>query len=92
MPTKRHRVNLSVSPSRIRSALKFGDEQGMRAESGRLFMSSIFMNIITSILDLYMDPELKAYLNEKGGTFLSLIHESVRNHISSDPPTNFIER
>ena len=84
MPTERKRVNLSVTPSRIRSVLKFGSDQGMRGEGGRLFISSILMNIITSILDLYNDPAVKAYLHEKGGGFLDLIHRAVRDYISSD--------
>ena len=83
MSIKRKRVNLSVTPSRIRSALKFGNEEGMRGENGRLFISSIFMNIITSILDLYADPDIKEYLaNKKGITFLQLIHKAVRREIS----------
>ena len=40
MPTERKRVNLSVTPSRVRNILKFGSEQGMRGSapdaSGRL--------------------------------------------------------
>ena len=85
MPTERQRVNLSVTPSRIRGGLKFGDEQGMRGEGGRLFVSSILMNIITSILDLYNNPKVKAYLHKKGGRFLDLIHRAVLDYISSDP-------
>ena len=84
MPTERKRVNLSVVPSRIRSALKFGSEQGMQGEGGCLFISSILMNIITSVLDLYNDPKVKAYLHTKGGGFLDLIHRAVRDYISSD--------
>ena len=84
MPTERQRVNLSVTPSRVRNALKFGSEQGMRGEGDRLFVSSILMNIITSTLDLYSDPKVKAYLHKKGGGFLDLIHRAVRDHISSD--------
>ena len=85
MPTERQRVNLSPTPSRVRSGLKFGDDQGMRGEGGRLFISSIFMNIITSILDLYNNPKVKAYLQKKGGRFLDLIHRAVLDYISSDP-------
>ena len=84
MPTERQRVNLSVTPSRLRNILKFGSEQGMRGAGGRLFISSILMNIITSILDLYNDPSVKAYLHKKGGGFLDLIHRAVRDYISSD--------
>ena len=47
-------------------------------------LSSILMNIITSILDLYNDPSVKAYLHKKGGGFLDLIHRAVRDYISSD--------
>ena len=85
MPTERKRVNLSVTPSRIRSVLKFGSEQGMQGEGGCLSISSIFMNIITSILDLYNDPKVKAYMYEKDVRFLGLIHRAVRDYISSDP-------
>ena len=53
MPTERQRVNI-CQPS-IRSALKFGSEQGIRGAGDRLSISSILMNIITSILDLYSD-------------------------------------
>ena len=82
MPNKRNRVYLSVSPSRIRGGLKFGDEQEMRAESGRLCISSVFLNIIISILDLYRDPSVQEYMKKKGVKFLNLIHDSVRKEIS----------
>ena len=84
MPTERQRVNLSVTPSRLRNALKFGSEQGMLGEGDRLSISSILMNIITSILDLYSDPAVKAYMHEKDVRFLGLIHRAVRDYISSD--------
>ena len=84
MPTERQRVNLSVTPSRFRNILKFGSEQGVRGAGGRLSVSSILMNIITSILDLYSDPAVKAYMHEKDVRFLGLIHRAVRDYISSD--------
>ena len=82
MRHERERVNLSTTKSRIRGGLKFGDEQGMRKESGRLSVASVFMGIIVSILDLYKDPDVKAYLKRKNIKFLNLIHDAVREKVS----------
>ena len=82
MPHERERVNLSTTKSRIRGGLKFGDEQGMRKESGRLSVASVFMTIIVSVLDLYKDPDVRAYMKRKNIKFLNLIHDSVRKEVS----------
>ena len=76
------KVELSFIPVRIQKLRDFGREHRMHSNKGSLKNATICMKIISFMFDLRADLDVKAYLNEHGGTLLDLILRAIKCYIS----------
>ena len=77
---------LSLMPARVPKILEIGRENHMQSVNGKLCLATVCTKIIYRVLRIHANPDVKAYLQNNGGTLFDLIDRGVHKIISDEKP------
>ena len=84
MPAKSKRINLSISPNRIRKLRDVGRQNRLHSTDGSLKDTVICAKLVNFFMELSSDADVQQYLEKNRETLFELIEKSVKDRVEKD--------